>query len=155
MHFPPVSDFPPIFEKFSDSEENFHNFTFSRKNSLFSSAEISDDLLFSHRPQISNFPPIFPVSVHFPPVSRKLLFPPTLTNFPSVLDKFTYFLHTLRVFHFPLLWPWCIYASPNARTGRPWPWTVCKFRLTCFFEIILQFPSLSSMQNGHKKDYPI
>jgi len=20
----------------------------------------------------------------------------------------------------PLLWPWCIYASPNARTGRPW-----------------------------------
>src|SRR6218665_2055903 len=75
--FPPVSDFPPpIFEKFSDSEENFHNFTFSRKNSLFSSAEISDDFLFSHRPQISNFPSIFPVSVHFPPVSRKLLFPP-------------------------------------------------------------------------------
>ena len=41
MHFPSVSDFPPIFEKFSDSEENF---TFSRKISLFSSAEISDDL---------------------------------------------------------------------------------------------------------------
>jgi len=29
MHFPRVSDFPPIFEKFSDSEERFHNFTFS------------------------------------------------------------------------------------------------------------------------------
>ena len=31
MHFTPVSDFPPIFEKFSDSEENFHNFAFSRQ----------------------------------------------------------------------------------------------------------------------------
>ena len=44
MHFPHVSDFPPIFDKFSDSEENFQNFTFSRKISSFSSAEISDDL---------------------------------------------------------------------------------------------------------------
>src|SRR6218665_2900666 len=32
--------------------------------------------LFSHRPQIFNFHPIFPVSIHFPPVSRKLFFPP-------------------------------------------------------------------------------
>src|SRR6218665_2614620 len=54
---------------------------------------------FSHRPQITNLSPIFPVSVHFPPFSRKLLFPPTLTNF--VLEKFTGFLHTLCVFRFP------------------------------------------------------
>ena len=42
---------------------------------------------------------------------------PLLLQFPPVLGKFTCFLHTLRVF-FPLLCPWCIYASPNARTGR-------------------------------------
>jgi len=30
------------------------------------------------------------------------------------------FLHTLRVFRFPPLLPWCIYASHNARTGCPW-----------------------------------
>src|SRR6218665_1440416 len=54
---------------------------------------------FSHRPQISNFPPIFAISVHFPPVSRKLFFPPSsLQIFPPVLGKFTCFLHTLRVF---------------------------------------------------------
>ena len=31
MHFPPVLDFPPIFEKFSNSAKKFQNFTFSRK----------------------------------------------------------------------------------------------------------------------------
>src|SRR6218665_1011659 len=31
MHFPPVSDFPPISENFPDSVENFPNFTFSQK----------------------------------------------------------------------------------------------------------------------------
>src|SRR6218665_3327312 len=36
-----------------------------------------------------------------PPVSRKLLFPPTFLNFPSVLSKFTCFLHTFCVFRFP------------------------------------------------------
>src|SRR6218665_925109 len=54
MHFPPVS-VSPIFDKFSDSVENFLNFTFSQKKFRFSSAKISDDLFFSHRPQISNF----------------------------------------------------------------------------------------------------
>jgi len=29
------------------------------------------------------------------------------------------FLHTLPGFRFPLVYPWCIYASHNARTGRP------------------------------------
>src|SRR6218665_2355014 len=35
-------------------------------------------LVIDHKFRIS---PFFAVSVHFPPVSRKLLFPPTLTNF--------------------------------------------------------------------------
>src|SRR6218665_2243988 len=53
--------FPPIFDKFSDSVENFQHFTFSAQISRFSSAKISDDLFFSHRPQILNFSPIFPI----------------------------------------------------------------------------------------------
>src|SRR6218665_3934112 len=105
MHFPPCFRFPPIFENFSNSYKNVPNFTFSRKNSSFSSAEISDHLFFSHRPQISNFPPISPVSVHFPLFQENYYFPPTLTNSPPVLHKFTCFLHTIRVFLFPLLLP--------------------------------------------------
>jgi len=35
------------------------------------------------------------------------------------------FLHTLRIFRSPLVWPWCIYASYNAHTGRPWTWSIC------------------------------
>src|SRR6218665_4031973 len=103
MHFPPVSDSPTIFEKFSDSVENFQNVTFSRKISQFSSAKISDDLFFSHPPQISNFHPLFPVSVHFTPCFAKIIIPPYFTNFPSVFKKFTCFLHTFCVFRSALL----------------------------------------------------
>src|SRR6218665_389335 len=74
MHFPPVSDFRPILEK---------NFTLCGKFSQLYNVPFPDkfssaNIFFSHRPQISNFPPIFPVSVHSPPVSRKLLFPSLL-----------------------------------------------------------------------------
>src|SRR6218665_220174 len=93
MHFPPCFRFFPIFEKFSESVENFPSFTFSRKICPFSSAKISDDLFFSHRPQISNFPLCFGT---FPPVSQKLLFPPYFQNFPLCFRKihllFTCFL---------------------------------------------------------------
>ena len=113
MHFLSVSDFPPIFDKFSDSVENFKNFTFSQKNvSIFIR-------FFSHQPQISNFP-LFSVFQYISPLFRENYYSPTLKNVPPVLEKFTCFLHTLCVFRFPLLWPWCIYASPNARTGRFW-----------------------------------
>src|SRR6218665_394131 len=37
----------------------------------------------------------------FPLFRENYYFPPTLTNFPPVLHKFTCFLHTLRVFRFP------------------------------------------------------
>ena len=114
----PLFQIPPIFETFSDSVENFQNVIFSRKISPFSSAKISDDLFLVINRKF-RIPPIFPVSVHFPPVSRKFIFPPTLKNVPPVFEKFTcsYILYV----HFVslLLWPWCIYASPNARTGRP------------------------------------
>src|SRR6218665_2501709 len=64
----------------------------------FSSAKISDDLflVIDHKFQISPFPPILTVSVHFPPVSQKLLFPPTFDKFSPCFRKinllFTYFM---------------------------------------------------------------
>ena len=118
--FPSVSDFHPISEKVFKLMENFHNFTVSEEISRFSSAKISDDLFFSHRQQIWNFPPIFVVSVHFP-YFWKIIISPYFYKFPSDFVKFTCFLHTFCVFRFPLLWPWCIYASHNAHIGRPWP----------------------------------
>src|SRR6218665_1637412 len=98
--FPSVSDFPLFSQNFKTQRKIFTILPFPEKFLHFHSPKFLMTF-FSHRPQISNFPPIFPVSVHFPSVSRKLLFPPTLTNFPSVLDKFTCFLHILRVFSFP------------------------------------------------------
>ena len=83
-------------------------------------------LFFSHRPQISNFPPILPVSIHFPPLFRENYYSPLLLQiFLPVLDKFTCFYILYVYFVSPLLWPWCICASPNARTGCPWE-NVCR-----------------------------
>src|SRR6218665_3872572 len=48
------------------------------------------------------FPPYFPCFSTFPPCFAKIIIsPPTLTNFPPVLDKFSCFFHTLLVFCFP------------------------------------------------------
>ena len=79
------------------------------------------------------FPPCF----RFPPISdkfsdflknfdnftfsRKISWLSSATNFPPCFRQihllFTYFTCIFP----PLLWPWCIYASPNTRTGRPCP----------------------------------
>src|SRR6218665_1184860 len=101
MHFPLCFRFPLFSKNFRAFREILTILPFPRKISSFSFTKISDDLflVIDHKFPISH--PIFAVSVHFPPVSRKLFFPPTLTNFPPVLDKFTCFLHTLRVFRFP------------------------------------------------------
>src|SRR6218665_303299 len=101
MHFPPLFQISPLFQK------NFRTFwkilTILPFPKHFLDFHPPKFLMtfFSHQPQISNFPPVFPVSVHFLPVSRKLLFPPYFQNFPHVFDKFTCFLHTLCVFRFP------------------------------------------------------
>jgi len=102
MHFPPVSDFPPIFDKFSDFEKIFYNFTFSRKISSFSSAKISDDLflVIDHKFRI----PLFSLFQYIsPPCFAKIIISPYFSKFPSVLNKFTCFLHIFCVFRFPLL----------------------------------------------------
>ena len=124
----PLFQTPPISEKNSDFVKIFQNLTFSRKISRFSSAEISDDLFFSHRPQISNFPPIFALSVHFPPVSRELLFPPYFGNFPPCFTQihllFTYFTFppTLTMMH--LCITQCTYWTPLGVVGKG---PVCNF----------------------------
>jgi len=78
---PPVSDFPPISEKFSDFLKNFNNLTFSRKISWLSAAKISDDLflVIDHKFRISPLLSLF--RYIFPPVSRKLFFPPYFNKF--------------------------------------------------------------------------
>ena len=88
--------------KFSDSAENFPNFTFSPNIFRFSSAKICDDLFLVIHHKFRN-PPIFPVSIHFPLFWEIFLSPyfckisPYFAKFPSDFVKVTC-LHTLRVF---------------------------------------------------------
>src|SRR6218665_1432506 len=80
MHLPPVSDSPTLFPKmFTDSVENFPNFTFSEKISDFHPPKFQMTC-FTHRLQICYFLPIFAVSVHFSIISEKFVFPPTFAN---------------------------------------------------------------------------
>src|SRR6218665_688166 len=97
MHFPPVSDFSPISQKISRSGE-FPQFDLSpKKISDFHPPKFLTTFFYSLTP-IFNFPPIFPISIHFPPISGNFEFPPYFwKNFPSDFVKFTFFLHTLRV----------------------------------------------------------
>ena len=93
MHFPPVSDFPLFLTNFQTLWKILKMLPFPEKFFDFHPPKFLMTF-FSHRPQILNFPPVFPVS-------RKLLFPPTFTNFPPVFEKFTCFLHAFCVFRFP------------------------------------------------------
>ena len=103
IHFPLFQISPPIFDKFSDSVENFQNVTFSRKNFQFSSAKIYYDLflVIDHTFRIS--PHIFSLFeyMHFPMFRENYYFPLLSKIFPPVFEKFTCFLHTLCVFRFP------------------------------------------------------
>ena len=101
MHFPSLFQISPYFWKIFGLWRKCSQFDFFPENFLIFIRLNFWWLFFSHRPQISNFPPIIPVSVHFPPVLQKLLSAPTFNNFPTVLEKFTSFLHTLCVFRFP------------------------------------------------------
>ena len=104
MHFHPVSGFSPNSEKLSASVDNFYNFIFSQQIFQFSSANVSGDF-FSH---------------WAPLLRENYYFPITVANVPLDFVKFACFLHKFCVFRFPLVWPWCIYASHNSRTGRLW-----------------------------------
>src|SRR6218665_3791544 len=101
-HFPPPgSDFPPIFEKFSDSVENFKNFTFPEKFLNFHSPKF---LMTFFKSSTTNFEflPYFPCFNAFPPRFREnYYFPPTFKNFPPVLEKITCFFYILVYFVSP------------------------------------------------------
>src|SRR6218665_667758 len=121
MHFPPCFRFPPLFSKhFLALKKIFTILPFPVKFLDFHPPKFLMTF-FSHLPQISNFTPIFAVSVHFPLFHENYSFPPYFDKIsPSVLHKFTCFLHTLHVFRFP---PYFYHDAfmhhQNARTGRP------------------------------------
>ena len=109
--FPSVSDFP-LFQKTFLTPWKISQMLHFLKNFSIFIRQISDDLFLSHQPQISNSP-IFAISIRFPPIKK------TLLKMSPCFRQIYVFLHTLCVFRFLLLLPWCIYASHNARTGRP------------------------------------
>ena len=100
MHFPSVWDFLPISEKFVRLPGKFSQCYLLPK--FFS--------IFIRQ----NFWWLFLV------IDYKFWIPPIFAVSTPDLVKFTTFLHTLCVFVSPLVWPWCIYASRNARTRCPW-----------------------------------
>ena len=73
---------------------------------------------FSHPPQISNFPLFSCFSIL--PCFAKIIISSLLLKMSLLFSKNSPAFYILYMyFVFPLLWLWCIYASPNARTGRP------------------------------------
>jgi len=127
IYFPSVSDFPSISEIFSESVENSTNFTFSKNHfPIF----IRQNFWWFFLVIDSKFWifPLFAVSVNFP-LFRENYYFPRISLHLRVLHTVAYVF-----FVFPLVWPWCIYASHNARTGRPWKrpwdrWIVCWWKL--------------------------
>src|SRR6218665_547168 len=109
MHFPPVSDLPLFSTKFSDSVENFQNFTFSRNIFRFSYAKISNDLflIIDHKFRISLIFALFQyISLCFAKIIISL---PTLKKFPPVFENFTCLSHTLCVFRFTQYAHWVMH----------------------------------------------
>jgi len=116
MHFPPISDFPPLFRIFQSLGKffklfpqkcMFHPPKFLMTFLLVIDSEFVNSPLFSQKPYISS-------------LFRKIYFPLFFLKFPPDFLEIMCFLPTLHVFCFPLLWSWCIYASYNAHTGCPW-----------------------------------
>jgi len=122
MHLPSVSDFPPYFQKNCQPLWKIFPITpFPQKIFQFSSTKIKFLMtFFSHW---LNFEfPLFSLFQNISlPISGKLLFPPTFANVPPDFVKFTSFYILYLFFVSPLVWPWCIYASHKACTGRPCP----------------------------------
>jgi len=97
MMHPPVSG-SPLFPRIVQMPwENFPIWPFPKNIFRFSSAKIPDDL-FESLTQNFEFHLFISQNSTFPPISRKLLFPPAFSNIPPDFGKCTCFLHTLRVF---------------------------------------------------------
>jgi len=85
---PPVSDFPPISENFSDSIEIFSNLTLPKQNIRFSSDTISDENYYSTL-HFEMCPLILKIYV-FLLTLRVFRFPPTLTMMHLRITQCTY-----------------------------------------------------------------
>ena len=118
MHFPPCFRFPPLFSK------KFWTFWKISQISLFPKKFLT--FFFSHRPQISDFPPILPVLQHFPPDSRKFIISPLFPKFSPLFKKiqqlFKYFTciffpPTLTMMHV-LDAPVCLISRARQKVGR-------------------------------------
>jgi len=95
MHFPPVSDFPLFSKKFQTLWKIFQMLPFPEKFLDFHPPKFLMTF-FSHRLQISNFTPIFPVSVHSP-CFAKIIISTLLSKMPPPCFRkshllFTYFM---------------------------------------------------------------
>ena len=102
MHFQSTlfQIFPQFPRNFSDSVENFHKFYLFRKEiSIFIRRKFLMTL-FSHQPQIFNFP-LFSPFQSISPSFEKNHFPATFANFSPSFVKFSCFLHTFCDFRFP------------------------------------------------------
>ena len=118
--FPPVSDVP-LFQK------NFRTFwqictilPFSEKFLDFHPPKfLMTFFVFSHPPQISNSP-LFSLFQYISPCFAKIILSPYFYKFsPCFRQIHLHAFYILYVYFSHLLWPWCIYASPNAHTGCP------------------------------------
>jgi len=111
----------PMFQISPLFSTNFHTLwkmlPFPEKNSNFHSPKfLMTFWFFSHPPRIS---PYFSCFRIFPPCFAKFIISPYFQKCSPLFSKNSPAFYILYVhFVFPLLWPWCIYASPNARTGR-------------------------------------
>ena len=54
----------------------------------------------------------------FPPFHENYHFLPTFANSPWYCKIYAFFTYFMCFSFTPLVWPWCIYASHNVRTGR-------------------------------------
>jgi len=78
---------------------------------------------FSRLLKILNSYPYLRENATFPPLFRKIYnFLHTIVNLPAEFAEFTCFGILYVFLVCLLLCPRCIYASYNARTGRPWFW---------------------------------
>jgi len=96
MHFP-MFHLSPCLKKNSDSVKKFPNLTFSLKNFSIFIRQNFFRPFFSHWPHISNFPPIFAISIHFP-LFRKILNFPLLFQISPGFRKLYVFFYILYVF---------------------------------------------------------
>ena len=119
--FPPCFRYPPYFRKMFRLWGKFSQFYLFSKNFLIFIRRNFRWLFFSHRPQTSNSPP-FSLFQYISLCFAKIIIPPYFDKFPSLFatNSSAFYILYVYVYISPILWPRCIYASPNARTGRPW-----------------------------------